>query len=128
KVFPSSFTVDGEEFSFVIISPQFMEWPRNTDLDEVIDYAIKNYKIDEQRVYVCGMSMGGGATWDYMINYNRRLAAIVPICGASWADTTSIQKIASSNVPVWTFHNLDDSLVTYASTTQRFINIIKSAN
>ncbi len=128
KIFPTSFSVGGEDFSFIIISPQFIDWPRNTDLDQVINYSLKNYKVDAQRIYVCGMSMGGGATWDYSINYNQKLAAIVPICGASWVDTASIKKIGSSNLPVWAFHNLDDSIVTYASTTNRFFTIIKAVN
>jgi len=31
----------------------------------MINYAIKTLRIDTTRMYVCGLSMGGGTTWDY---------------------------------------------------------------
>ena len=62
-------------------------WPTFTDVDGVIEYAIKNYEVDKKRIYLTGLSMGGGAVWEYAgadLKYAKKLAAIVPICGASY--------------------------------------------
>ncbi len=54
----------------------------------MIDFAIKKYRIDTTRIYVSGLSMGGGVTWEYAAAYASRVAAIVPICGASTPNDT----------------------------------------
>src|SRR5690348_2025498 len=38
--FPTSFTVNGQTFRFVVLSPQFINWPTSADIDAVISYAI----------------------------------------------------------------------------------------
>ncbi|HTL10258.1 MAG TPA: PHB depolymerase family esterase, partial [Chitinophagaceae bacterium] len=82
--FPAQFTVNNQNFSFITINPQFKEWPQPADVNAMIDYAVANFRVDETRIYVAGLSMGGGATWDYAVAYPNRVAAVVPICGASW--------------------------------------------
>ena len=37
--------------------------------------------MDEERIYVTGLSMGGFGTWDLASEYPQRFAAIAPICG-----------------------------------------------
>jgi predicted peptidase len=127
KTFPRSFTVNDSAFSFIIISPQFKIWPVVRDVHAIVQYSMEHYRVDSQRVYIVGISMGGGATWEYAGDYGRSLAAIVPICGASWADSTVAKNIAATGVPSWAFHNLDDSSVKVSS-TKRYVNIINSNN
>jgi predicted peptidase len=119
KKFPPQFTVNGESFSFVVLSPQFKQWPTFTDVNALIDYAIANYRIDETRIYVSGLSMGGGVTWNTAFNIPSRLAAVVPICGA--ADVTSFNStqysaVVTAKLPVWAFHNNDDGRVNVSAT------------
>ncbi len=127
KTFPLSFTVNDQQYSFVIISPQFKEWPKPADVEAVVDYAVDHYRVDTHRIYMVGLSMGGGATWEYASKYGRRLAAMVPISGASWADSAIARGIALTDVPTWAFHNKDDGAVTYKSTT-RYIDFIQYYN
>ncbi len=127
KVFPLSFTVSGNRYSFIIISPQFKEWPKQEDVDAVVNYAIDHYRVDTHRVYLVGLSMGGGVAWEYASRHGKRLAAMVPVSGASWADSATAKGIAATNVPTWAFHNRDDSIVTYKSTT-RYISLIQFYN
>ena len=82
--FPQTFSSNGQTFSFIVISPQFKAWPSGSDVNDVINYAIKNYKVDTTRIYVTGLSMGGGATWDFAAAFPTKATAIVPTCGASW--------------------------------------------
>lgn len=125
--FPETIVSGGRSFSFVVIAPQFSQRAKPDDVHRVIRHAIDHYKVDTQRIYLSGLSMGGGATWDYAAKYGYTLAAIVPICGASWADAESAERIADAGLPVWAFHNSDDSVVTVNSTT-RYINMINANN
>lgn len=126
KTFPVSFTVGGEEFSFIVISPQFKAWPAVKDVHDILTYVKQTYRVDTTRIYLSGLSMGGGATWEYAgSTYGKSIAAIVPICGASWADSTVAKRIATNDVPGWAFHNIDDGSVTVQS-TKRYVGIVNA--
>jgi endoglucanase len=115
--FPTSFSVNGQSFSFIVISPQFKGWPAPSDVNDVINYAVQNYRIDQSRIYVTGMSMGGGAAWDFAAAYPNRAAAVVPVCGASGPNSTGAQAIANAKLAVWGTHNLNDNMVPSSNTT-----------
>jgi pimeloyl-ACP methyl ester carboxylesterase len=113
-VFPTSFTVNGQTFSFIIIVPQFIGWPTNTDVDSVIDFVEQNYRVDQSRIYLTGLSMGGGAVWEYAgygPPYVNRIAAIVPISGADYPWIGRANAIAAGDLPVWATHNDSDQTV-----------------
>ncbi|MEO8584070.1 MAG: dienelactone hydrolase family protein [Flavitalea sp.] len=109
--FPPSFESGGEHFSFIVVAPQFKKWPTNADVNSVLQYAIKKYRIDESRIYMAGLSMGGGVTWNFSAEFGGSLAAVVPICGGSNPDNKRAASIAAFNLPVWAFHNEDDPTV-----------------
>jgi poly(3-hydroxybutyrate) depolymerase len=46
----------------------------------------KSYNIDPDRVYLTGLSMGGGGTWHIGLRYPDKFAAIVPVCGVADVD------------------------------------------
>jgi pimeloyl-ACP methyl ester carboxylesterase len=121
--FPMSFNVGGQQQGFIVISPQFKAWPSGSDVNDVINYAISNYRVNQNRIYVTGLSMGGGATWDFASAYPTRAAAIVPICGASWPDQGKAQAIASAKLPVWATHNDFDGTVPSSYTKDWITNI-----
>jgi hypothetical protein len=126
--FPSSFTVGGQTYSFIIISPQFKNWPVPADIAAVIDYVKTNYRVDTKRMYVTGASMGGGATWEYAgsgTNVANKIAAIVPVCGASTPNETRADIIANTNLPVWATHNQTDPVVP-PSNTDGYVNYINN--
>jgi dienelactone hydrolase len=125
--FPGSFTSGGASYSFVMIFPQFRIWPKPEDVQAVIDHALQNYRIDPKRVYLAGMSMGGGTTWDYAAVHGRNLAAMVTICGASQGDSATNRLIAETNTPVWAFHNQGDKIVNVGFTTSH-IQMITAVN
>ena len=111
--FPTSFTVNGQTHRFIVISPQFVAWPTPANIDAVLNYAVSHYNVDVSRIYMTGLSMGGGITWEYAGNqatnaYAQRLAGIVPICGASYPSIYRAHVIAKNNLPVWAFHNEGD--------------------
>jgi len=130
-VFPTSFTVPGQTQAhrFIVISPQFIGWPSPADMDAVLNYAILHYKVNINRVYVTGLSMGGGITWEYpgsLAAYANRIAAIVPVCGASWPEPVRAYVIAAANVKVWATHNNGDPQVP-VHYTEDYVMHINSA-
>lgn len=127
-VFPRSFTVSGRTHRFIVVAPQFNTWPIAGDVEAVINYAVNTYNVDENRIYITGMSMGGGATWDYVgnnTNYAAKVAAIVPVCGASSPNGNSAHNIAVADLPVWATHNQQDPQVT-VEYTNGYVNLINS--
>lgn len=111
KTFPENFIVNDKYFQFIVISPQFKAWPQASDINDMITYATQKYRIKDTRIYMCGLSMGGGGAWDYAWNYGSRISAVVPISGASWPTTQKGQNIADDSLAVWAFHNNDDQTV-----------------
>ena len=118
-LFPNSFTVNSQTHRFIVISPQFVDWPTPSDIDNIINYLIQHYRVNTNRIYLTGISMGGGVTWDYPgVNsqYAHRLAAIVPVCGASDPNYSKARTIANANLPVWATHNDRDPTVPVSNT------------
>lgn len=128
--FPVSFTVKGRTFKFIIISPQFTVWPTAMDVDAMINYAKANYRVDISRVYLTGLSMGGGAVWEYAgttaYPFAQGLAAIVPISGASSPTMPKSKQMVKYRLPIWALHNLNDPTVT-SSNTIRYVDSINKA-
>lgn len=127
QTFPANFTVNKSTYQFIVLSPQFKAWPQPSDINDMLSYAIKKYRIDSTRLYICGLSMGGGGTWDYTWNYGKRITAIVPISGASWPTAQKGQYIAQDSVAVWAFQNNDDPTVPswYSIDYVQYINSYK---
>jgi predicted esterase len=102
----------------IMIAPQWNSpstWPTPEMVDQVINYVTTNYRVDKNRVYLTGLSMGGGATWDYASSSSARagkLAAILPVCGYSGGWSTA-GTISAANLPVLATHNRWDPTVPY---------------
>ena len=81
-------------------------------LDEVLELIdtklSKQYKIDADRVYVLGHSMGGMGTFTAIYQHPDRFAAAIPSAGffPPWLDAKRIQ-----DVPLWIFHGKPDKVV-----------------
>ncbi|MDW7696032.1 PKD domain-containing protein (plasmid) [Flammeovirgaceae bacterium SG7u.111] len=126
-----TFEVDGETFSFIVISPQlkgnYGNWPTNY-VKEVFDHVKNIYRIDENRIYITGLSLGGGGTWNFAVNYPEEIAAIAAICGTTQGYTAANAcKIGSANLPVWAFHGENDGTVS-PNASKNWVNSINACN
>jgi predicted peptidase len=115
-------TRDG--FPFVVISPQCPENGWWTDylpsLKALIDEVKKEYNIDESRIYMTGLSMGGFGTWTMAERYPNLFAAIAPICGGGEAFLAKYIK-----APVWAFHGAKDDIVPLQR-SQEMVDAVKA--
>lgn len=91
-------------------------------LMELIDKISKEYPIDEARIYITGVSMGGYGTWDLLARYPQKFAAGVPVCGGGDERTASKLK----QIPIWAFHGALDDVVS-ARQSQTMIEAIRKA-
>lgn len=74
---------------------------------ELIANVIENNPIDQNRIYIVGISMGGIAAFDLVCRYPSVFTAAVPICGAVNPDRLSEAK----DVKFLIFHGEDDDEV-----------------
>ncbi len=111
-------------------------------VDEVLEKAKKELRIDENRIYLIGCSMGGSGVWKYLQAYGDKIAAAVPISGYytdygpyrnnPHADTEALAKQPVTfacnekvkNTPVWAFHSADDDFIPTSFTYK----VIKAIN
>ncbi len=103
---------DTEHWPFLIMFPQKPSigetWLQNDDLILAELKAVKNdYRVDEDRLYLTGLSQGGYGTWAIAAKYPDMFAAIVPICGGG--DKEMVKTLKS--LPVWAFHGAADTTV-----------------
>jgi predicted peptidase len=89
---------------------------------ELLGALRKEFNVDEKRLYVTGVSMGGFGTWDALCRWPELFAAAVPCCGG--ADEAMAPRIAK--IPVWTFHGDKDGVVK-TSRTRNMVAALKAA-
>ena len=109
--FPAKFLVNGVYYSYIVISPQFKVRPSAAQLQSVIDFAKNKYRIEETRIYVTGLSMGGGSAWDWSVVYGEKAAAIVPVCAGTAPTTLLAASVAAKNLPIWSLNSSADAIV-----------------
>ena len=96
---------------------------RIESIKRFIDDMIARYSVDDSRVYLCGLSMGGFGTWYTAMAYPRTFAAILPCCGGGMAWNAGMLK----KMPIWTFHGLEDKTVS-PSQTREMVDALKDKN
>lgn len=115
----------GKEFPFIVVAPQIptkfkSKWQPEL-VDEVIELVKANFRVDSERLYLTGVSLGGAGVWGYALAYPEKVAAIAPICG--WGNPPKACKM--KDVPTWAFHGAKDNIVTPAATTN-MVNALKN--
>jgi predicted esterase len=73
----------------------------------LIKKTVADLPVDNTRIYVTGLSMGGFATWDIIQRMPDYFAAAMPVCGG--ADTAQAVKLKT--MPIWCFHGGNDRVV-----------------
>jgi predicted peptidase len=105
------------------------EW-REKDLTAnmmaIVDRAIAEQNVDRSRIYVTGLSSGGGGTWNLLSRFPARFAAAVSISG----DMPASDFVAANLVgtPICAFHSRDDDTVPVAEDRGVITGVLAAAN
>ena len=121
---PPKLVEQGKNFPFIIVSPQCPAdkwWPNMTEhVMALINETVSNYPVDESRIYLTGLSMGGYGTWTIASTYPERFAAIAPVCGGGQPYLAGKLK----NLPIWAFHGAKDPVVPLQQ-SQQMVDAVK---
>jgi predicted peptidase len=96
------------QFPFIVVSPQCHSgeiWSDVDALGAVLDEVAANHRVDPDRVYVTGHSMGGRGALYAAFKMPDRFAAVVSLAPVS-PITAWGGKLA--NIPLWLFHGSKD--------------------
>ncbi|MCL3781443.1 hypothetical protein EMN47_13715 [Prolixibacteraceae bacterium JC049] len=113
----------GKQFPFIIVSPQATRGWNADFLMQMLQEIIQKHKVDKDRIYLTGLSMGGYGTWKMGAKFPNFFAAIVPICGGG--NPTEIWKLR--HMPVWCFHGDADHIVPL-SQSEMMVTPLKEIN
>lgn len=123
------------DFPFILLSPQLQStqngWYQGF-VDAMINVArdTTKYRVDLNNVYLVGLSLGGGGTWEKglsTVNNNAaKLRGLVPVCGSGNILANACLAVTNNN-RIWAFHGLLDNTVNI-SVTENMINAINNCN
>lgn len=108
---PPKLIAQGKKFPFLILAPQNPyqnKWWNTRAVKQLLDTIVANNAIDTHRIYLTGLSRGGGAAWEMAVQYPNTFAAMAVVCGmsplpyASWIN---------SKMPIWVFHGDADKSI-----------------
>lgn len=112
-----------------ILAPQCPEgvyWDTKA-VYELLQNIIKNYSVDQDRIYLTGLSMGGWGSWKLADEHPEIFAAIAPVCGPLNRPTLSRACEKLADKPIWIFHGALDDIVPLQDSTTMFQKL-KSCN
>lgn len=120
---PPKLVEEGKAFPFILVSPQATNGWQPMTLAAMLRDIKSNLRVDPDRVYLTGLSMGGFGTWELAMKYPEEFAAIAPICGGG--DTAKIYRLRY--MPVWNFHGAKDNAVPL-SASEKMMTALKRYN
>lgn len=115
---------EGKEYPFIFVAPQCPEgkyWGCYTEsLIAFLDFICSSLPVNEEQIYLTGLSMGGTGTWMLAMADSERFAAIAPVCGSGiyWYGCALV------DTPVYMYHGDCDEIVPI----QESISMLKSIN
>jgi predicted peptidase len=108
----------------IIVAPQCLpsiSWEPDA-IAALIQCVSHRYRVDRDRVYLVGYSMGGYGTWATAAAHPEIFAAIVPIAGGG---NPALAK-SLATIPIWAFHGKNDKTVPIDQ-TNRMVEAIRAA-
>ena len=122
---PPKLITEGKKFPFLLLAPQNphkRKWWNTKALMQLLDTIVAENRIDPNRIYLTGLSRGGGAAWELAVQYPEKFAALAVVCGmapapyASWID---------KELPIWVFHGEEDASIPI-SESETMVDRLKS--
>ncbi len=99
----------GRSLPFILVAPQVADgeiWSADA-LKALLDELQATLRVDPDRVYLTGLSMGAFGAWDLAIANPDRFAALLVISGGG----NPVEVCRLKNVPVWIVHGRKDDVI-----------------
>ena len=113
---------------YIVISPQCPKssWWSNNDqqelLTKLLTHVRKELPIDNKRIYLTGLSIGGFGSWEMAARHPKTFAAVIPICGGGSPENA--KKL--TEIPIWNWHGTEDQAVPISKSNE-MVEAIKKA-
>ncbi|UCH93904.1 MAG: prolyl oligopeptidase family serine peptidase [Candidatus Aminicenantes bacterium] len=104
----------GNSFPFIIASPQCpadRTWVMDDWFPPLLEELKSKYRIDQSRIYLTGVNLGGEGVWYLATKYPEIFAAIAPVCGPTNALNLPPQARRIRHIPAWVFHGAKDLMI-----------------
>ena len=111
----------GRRINAIVVAPQAQQAWEPQRVMKLYDWLDDHYKVDTNRFYVLGMSMGGYGALDVANQYPDRVAAAMAMCGGA----SDIELCSLSTLPLWIIHGTADKAVP-VSCSDRVVDSIRS--
>lgn len=109
-----------------ILAPQCPanQWWDTEAVYHLIKEIHKKYNIDESKIYLTGLSMGGWGSWKLANEHPEMFAALAPVCAPSdrWMKATVQQY---KDLPIKIFHGGNDDIVSPMTSIEMYQEIRK---
>jgi predicted peptidase len=122
---PPMLIAQGQKIPAILVAPQCKPeqiWNPH-GVKALADEIQKLYRVDADRVYLTGLSMGGFGTWETAMEYPDEWAALVPICGGVGVRFVMVSRI--KHLPEWIFHGELDPVVPVEYSKKMHANLQK---
>lgn len=111
----------GRNIKAIVAAPQAQSSWEPDKVMALYDWLDDHYKVDTNRFYVLGMSMGGYGTLNVAAKYPHRIAAGIAMCGGASGD----ELCGLTTMPLWIIHGTADDLVPI-SCSDRVVDSMRS--
>lgn len=103
---------------FIVASPQCpagRRWDDDAVLALIAEVSAR-HRVDQKRLYLTGLSLGGFGTWSLALKHPAKFAAVAPICGGGLGIDLIFalreHKAATQSLGFWVFHGAKDPVVS----------------
>lgn len=105
-----------QDFPFLVFAPYSGGRWNVDNLDATVAVILARFRVDPERMYVTGLSMGAYGTWGYGRFYGRRVAAMVLVAGGGEPENACLLK----EMPIRLYHNEADPVVPVSESIQLY--------
>ncbi|MDN5202737.1 PHB depolymerase family esterase [Fulvivirgaceae bacterium BMA10] len=108
--------------------PINQRWSTDNWFENFYKEVTTKYRVDTNKVYLSGVSLGGSGTWYLATKYPEKFTAIAPMSGFTQHMNYIMENTDRLiDIPIWAFHGKIDKVVEFED-TEWMVNQLKGKN